>query len=89
VSHCGERRFRIRQLPVNLRFCLPRGVVGGALGLPVSAFLIVLLGAEARLLSRRNDPDFLPPNGGLPHPRNTVITHLPAFSLTTSVGENP
>src|SRR2546430_6129493 len=29
-----------------------------------------------------------PPKRAFPRPRNTVITHLPAFSVTASVGEN-
>ena len=44
---------------------------------------------DAKAPASHRDSDYLPPNRGLPHPRNTVITHLPAFSLTASVGENP
>ena len=46
LSQFGKRRFRVRKLPVNLRFCLPRGVVGVAHSPSVASFVVVIPGTD-------------------------------------------
>jgi hypothetical protein len=48
VCHRGERGFRVRELPVNLRLSLSRSPVGGAPCRPLSAFIDVRLGEHLR-----------------------------------------
>jgi len=48
VRHRGKGRFRSPKLPVNLRFTLPRGTVGGTHSLPVASFVVVVPGTYLR-----------------------------------------
>jgi len=45
VCHPRKGQFHFRQVPVNFRFGVPGGAVGGALGQPVTAFTFIVRGA--------------------------------------------